>query len=281
MYFCYIDEAGDTSAIKSRNDTSQPVLARTAMFLPAAALHPLTRDFLNLKRKYFPSLTGITRHDLDDMHPEVKGATLRRAIRTGNRDQRRQAFGFLDGALDTLDAAAARLVAQVWIKPIGGAFKGLPLYTASVQRCCAHFQSFLDERGDTGVVIADSRNHHSNVPVSHSVFTRQHQQKQPGNLYPRILEAPLFGHSDNHAALQITDLLCSTLLFPMATQVYCSGHYGANPHVQVNDARIGARYRERLKAMTYRYRDPGGRHTGGVTVADRIGARPSSEMFRQ
>ena len=104
MYFCYIDESGDTSAIKSRNDTSQPVLVLAAMFLPAAALHLLTRDFLNLKRRYFPGLTGGTRHDLDDMHPEVKGADLRRAIRSGGRNQRRQAFGFLDGALDTLDA---------------------------------------------------------------------------------------------------------------------------------------------------------------------------------
>lgn len=92
----------------------------------------------------------------------------------------------------------------MWIKPIRGAFKSLPVYTASVRRCCAHFQSFLDERDATGVVIADSRNHHSNVPMSHSVFTRQHQQKQPGNLYPRILEAPLFGHSDNHAACHPT-----------------------------------------------------------------------------
>ena len=186
VYFCYIDEAGDTSAIKNSADTSQPVLALGALFMPAA----------------------------------------------------------------------------------------------SVQRCCAHFQSFLEKRGDTGVVIADSRNHHSNVPVSHSVFTRLHQQKHPGNLYPRILEAPLFGHSNNHAALQIADLVCPALLFPMAAQTYCTGHYSANPHVQAGDAHVGARYRAALKGMTYRYRSLDGRYRGGVTVADGIGMRPSSDLFR-
>ena len=95
---------GPGGLFRSRNDTSPPVLVLAAMFLPAAALHLLTRDFLDLKRKYFPGLAGGTRHDLDDMHPEVKGADLRRAIRSGGRNQRRQALGFLDGALDTLDA---------------------------------------------------------------------------------------------------------------------------------------------------------------------------------
>ena len=214
------------------------------------------------------------------MRAEVKGAALRRAIRTGGRNQRRHAFGFLDGAFEVLTAAQAHLAAQVWIKPIGGPFKAIPVYAASVQRCCAHFQSFLESRDDAGVVIADSRNHHSNVPVSHSVFTRLHQQKHPGNPYPRVLEAPLFGHSDNHAALQIADLVCSALMFPMAVQVYCAEHYDANPHVHVGDARIGARYREAIKTLAYRYRTADGRHRGGVTVADGIGARPSSELFR-
>ena len=280
MYFCYVDEAGDTSAIKNRSDTSQPVLAICGLFVPAACLHVLTQDFLALKRRFYPGLTGATRHDLDDMHAEVKGASLRRAIRTGGRNARRHAFGFLDGAITILMAAEAQLVAQVWIKPIGGPFKGIPVYAASVQRLCAHFQSFLESRSASGLVIADSRNHHSNVPVSHSVFTRLHQQKQPGNLYPRLLEAPVFGHSDNHACLQLADFVCSALLFPIAAQTYCVGHYDANPHVHANDAHIGARYCGAIKSMAYRYRSADGRHRGGVTVADGISARPSSDLFR-
>ena len=108
-----------------------------------------------------------------------------------------------------------------------------------------------------------------------------HQQWHPGNLYPRILEVPLFGHSDNHAALQIADLVCPALLFPKAAQTtYCTGHYAANPHVQAGDAHVGARYRAALKGMTYHYRSLDRRYRGGVTVADRIGMRPSSDLFR-
>ena len=77
-----------------------------------------------------------------------------------------------------------------------------------------------------------------------------HQQWHPGNLYPRILELPLFGHSDNHAALQIADLVCPALLFPMAAQTYCTGHYAANPHVQAGDAHVGARYRAALNDLS-------------------------------
>ena len=89
------------------------MLAICALFVPAASLHVLTRDFLALKRRFYPGLTGVTRHDLDDMRAEVKGVSLRRAMRTGGRNARRHAFGFLDGAIDILMAAEAQLVAQV------------------------------------------------------------------------------------------------------------------------------------------------------------------------
>ena len=102
MYFCYIDEAGDTSAIKNRVDTSQLVLAICALFVPAASLHALTRNFLALKRRFYPGLTDVTRHDLDDIRAEVKGASLRRAIRTGGRNARRHALGFRDGGVPRL-----------------------------------------------------------------------------------------------------------------------------------------------------------------------------------
>ena len=41
-----------------------------------------------------------------------------------------------------------------------------------------------------------------------------------------------------------------------------------------------AHIRAALKGMTYRYRSLGGRYRGGVTVADGIGMRPPSDLFR-
>ena len=34
---------------------------------------------------------------------------------------------------------------------------------------------------------------------------------------------PVFAHNQNHAGIQIADLVCSALLFPMATTRYCLG----------------------------------------------------------
>jgi hypothetical protein len=38
------------------------------------------------------------------------------------------------------------------------------------------------------------------------------------------MEVPSFGHSDNHAGLQLADLICSAFLWPMAMHAYCEGH---------------------------------------------------------
>jgi hypothetical protein len=67
--------------------------------------------------------------------------------------------------------------------------------------------------------------------VSHSIFTQKF--KAEGDQYPRVLEMPTFGHSNNHVGIQIADLLASALLYPMATCAYCRGHV-SNVHVDAN-----------------------------------------------
>src|SRR5438270_11542523 len=121
-----------------------------------------------------------------------------------------------------------------------GATIDVPVYTATIQEICRHFQHYLDHNNDNGMVIADSRDYGNNVVVSHSIFTQQHGHG--GASYPRLSEAPVFGHSDNHAVLQITDALCSSVLFPMASFVCCTGHVN-NLHVHPGDQRIKDRYK--------------------------------------
>jgi hypothetical protein len=65
---------------------------------------------------------------------------------------------------------------------------------------------------DRGVVIADSRVPGQNVNVAHSVFTQKY--RATGDPYPRILEVPVFGHSNNHVGLQLADVVGSALLAP-------------------------------------------------------------------
>lgn len=57
----YIDEAGDTGALPSPPERdSQPVLVVGGIFVDSAHLFALTREYMELKREYFPSTAAST-----------------------------------------------------------------------------------------------------------------------------------------------------------------------------------------------------------------------------
>ncbi len=273
MYLCYIDEAGCPGALPSATSNVQPILVLTGLFFPQANLMTLTKEFLDLKATFNPNVASP--FSLDIARYEIKGSNLRQDIRKGNRNQRRRAFGFIDKSLDILDRHEAKLVAKVYVKAPGAPFNGRAVYTSSVQSIFSSFQNFLASRNESGLVIADSRTPGLNSIVSHSIFTQKF--KAAGDSYPNIVEMPVFGHSENHAAIQITDFLSSTLLFPMASFVYCSNHVN-NVHVHPRDGLIKSRYSTRIKAMSYRY-PHGDKFKGGITVTDAIQMRSGSCLF--
>ncbi len=80
MYFCFIDEAGDSQPVKNKTDNIQPLLVVTALFVDGNHLKPLTNDFINLKFKYFPGQFRNIKHDLDALTHEIKGDELRKII---------------------------------------------------------------------------------------------------------------------------------------------------------------------------------------------------------
>lgn len=279
MQVCFVDEAGDLGALGNPplpND--QPVLAIAGLFVDLAHLARLTDSFLNLKHQYFPGLPYPSALPLDRILPEIKGADVRRNATRGTPRQRRHAIGFLDRILGMLQHHDARLVARIWVKGIGSSFDATSVYTSSMQGICAYFEHFLIHSNDTGICIADSRNKFKNVSVSHSIFTRKFSIVAPS--YQRLVELPTFGHSENHAGLQICDITCSALLYPIACYAYCTGQVN-NVHVQPRAADLRRRYAQQLKALQYRYRNPvSGRYEGGLVVSDAIGRRSGSLMFR-
>jgi len=209
---------------------------------------------------------------------EVKGSELRKAARSPRRREWRHSLGVLDKVFDVLEACECRVLARVWVKNPGDAFNGTSVYTFSVQRLLANFQAFLHIQGPTeqGIVVCDGRTKRLNVGVAHSIFTQKHQVS--GDEYPSIVDLPTFGHSDNHAGLQMADFLVSSLLFPMAAHAYCSV-IPSCPFVSPYYERLRARYRARLQALQYRYQDAHGHWRGGVTVSDRIARRPGTLLF--
>jgi len=254
----------------------QPTFTLAALFVEHTRLEGLTHDFLMLKRQLFPHLNYRSSRFLDTVLPEVKGCDLRRNIARGSRNSRRHDLLFLDRVLAMLDQHAVKLIARVWIKQLGSSFRGRPVYTASIQRLYEAFDHYLSSAQDYGFSIADGRKKGLNVNVAHSIFTKKYSAASPS--FPRILELPSFGHSDNHVGLQLCDIVTSGLITPIASLSYCTG-YVRNVHVQPNYTLIKQRYGSRLRNLQYRYQDLSGKWRGGITVYDAIDRRSGALMF--
>lgn len=278
LRFCYVDESGDTRDLPTNppHGGITPVLVVGGVVIDQELLDSLTRSFIKLKTRFYPRLVSSSTR-LGRILPEIKGADIRRSLRVGARKRnRRQAIGFLGAFMDMLEYHDAAIFGRVWVKEIGRRCDDRAIYTFSVQSVCEDFQNLLESAGDHGLVIADSRSPTPNAAVAHSIFTQKF--KTNGDRYPRILEMPTFGHSQNHAGLQIADLLCSGLLFPMATHCYCTGHV-RNVHVDPGFGVLTERFGARLQAMQHRYEDDSERRRGGITVSDPVGRRGGKALF--
>jgi len=243
----------------------------------AASVPALTRDFLALKRRHFPARYTAP-HALDHILVEVKGSEILQMTRKPSRNQRRQAQRLRAELLDLVEAHDCHIVGRVWVKEPGKSMAPVPSYTYATQDIARHFSQYLQARSSEGILIADAREHGQNIRVAQSVFTQK--WRTGGDPYPFMREVPVFAHSDNHAGLQVADLLASTLVFPMAAAAYGSPAPGAvhsSPHYE----EVRSSFGERIRALQYRYRDETGRWRGGLVVSDPGGHRSGSALFGQ
>ena len=127
--------------------------------------------------------------------------------------------------------------------------------------------------------FADSRNKFKNVRVfPFDLYAKKKLFSLAVQRYERLTELPTFGHSENHAGLQLCDIVCSALLFPIACFAYCTGHV-SNVHVQPRAGPLRGRYGQQLKALQYRYENSDtGRYEGGLVVSDAIDQQNGSLM---
>ncbi len=276
MKLCYVDESGCTGQLKTGSDI-QPVLVFGGMIVDSGDVHEITDCFLHLKQRFFPGMAPVQTTHMGWMLKEIKGAELRRDAAQGNRNNRRHAFGFLSELLRICDVLKVRFVGRVWVKAPDVTIKGVSIYTSSLQSIYADFQDYLMQHGDHGFVVVDSRLKHLNTQVAHSIFTQKF--KSTGDPYDRIAELPGFSHSDNHACLQIVDIMCSALMTPIAIHTYCEGHV-SNLHVRPEYKAIKQQFAEQCRLLQHRYRSPSGKTRGGFVVSDPLASRPGGLMFR-
>lgn len=220
MHLCYVDESGGFEAPASHSSAT-PLMVIVGLMVDAAHLHALTMELLHAKAKLFPGKM-TSRRFLDYVLDEIKGAELRATLRGTNRKVRRRTLDYLELSLRILEAYRARIVGRIWIKAPGQALDPAVSYTFAIQDIAMHFDHYLWRNHTEGLMICDSRMHHQNMQVSHSLFTQKHMAIGDG--YPRLAETPTFGQSLNHAGLQLADVVASALLFPMAARTYCASH---------------------------------------------------------
>lgn len=275
MHFCYIDESGDSQAIASQNDTKQPMLVIAGLIVESSKIRQLTADFIELKRLFYPGIFSGTSHDLDVLIHEIKGADIRTDIRKNPPSSQivQHHFRFLDKMLALCKTYEAKIVGRVWVKAFGEPLNDTSVYTITAQNIAARFEKFLSEYDSRGMMIADFRDPRRNQYVAHSVFTQKHKTGNGGDAYPSIEETTTFGMSNNHACIQIVDLLCSAIIAPIAGRAILDGIV-QNAHTHSSYDAIKSRYSKRLKALQYHCRY-GTTKYWGITVHDPHGNKTS------
>lgn len=277
MWLMFVDESGDPGPLKPGNRKQQPLLTVLGLCVDHDKVERLTRQWIEVKKKFHPGLCQAGAKTWDWQTAEVKGSEVRRRLRSSEKRERRATVGFLDRTLDLLDANQCRFAARIWIKKPGGQFNGRSVYTSSIQRLCALFESFLSSQNRAGLVIADSRSPAPNVNVAHSIFTQKYSAG--GDAYPSLLEVPVFGHSDNHTGLQLADVLASGIVTPMCTLYFLDGQLDTDhlsPHYRV----LAERYCPRLRSMLI----PGlptDSSLQSFVVSNPVSRRGSARLFRE
>ncbi|MEV6970134.1 DUF3800 domain-containing protein [Hamadaea sp. NPDC051192] len=274
MHFLYLDESGGVEEPDS-HPAATPAMIILGLIVHADLVPELTSEFLDFKRRNFPSLFQAG-PALDHILREMKGSALLGKTRSESRDRRRHAQHVRYGLLQLVDRFGCRIIGRVWVKRSGERLKPAATYGFSMQDIATHFVRYLKENRSTGMIIADSRNPGQNIEVAHSIFTQK--WRTGDDPYRRLLEVPTFAHSDNHAGIQIADMLASMITLPMVAAAY-----GASPgtiHDSPRYAEVREKHGDALQALQFRYFDGTGRTRGGIVVSDAVAARPSAMLFR-
>ena len=172
MYFCYVDEAGlpDIFPIQHRTGNT-PIFVLCGVIFEQTLLSVITHEFLDIKSNYFPHIDS--NRQLNRILSEIKGSDLRANFRLKGRNVRRHTIGFLDSILDLLESYHCKIIGRVLIKNPGTAVDRRKVYTSYVQHLCKYLETFLNEKNNYGMIIADSRMKPDNAIVAHSIFTSE------------------------------------------------------------------------------------------------------------
>lgn len=272
MQLCYVDESGKAETLTEADGKQQPVFVVGGVTLPERKLTAVTHEWIDLKRRFNPAIVRRGQRGwLDGILEEPKGTTLRRGFKAAATNRRRKnSIGFVDGMMKLLERHDARIIGRVWVKQLDVENEEMVIHASSLQFICAAFHAGLAE-DERGMVVVDSQTHQHNYKLAHSMFTQRFGRNPP---HPRLVDLPAFGHSENHAGLQIADVVCSGILAPLAAAVYAGRYEAWNTHCDSGFLDIRDRFGSRLRALTFEwFNAKHNKTTRSVVVHDPIGKR--------
>jgi Protein of unknown function (DUF3800) len=209
----YIDESGtpDSHTVPIVQGQT-PIFTLSGIGFPLANWRERDRDYLRLKRYYFPD--KMNKPYKRDEEIEIKGNEL-----TSPRNARKSRnIAFIKGVLRYITKFGGTGFGVTFVKNNVNPASSRSLYTHGLQILVERFNLFLEEHPDFnhGIIILDSRlakiigdRHDLEVARSHMSFIFGHAE---GRTCEKIMEPPLFGDSRLSVGIQICDIF-SSLLF--------------------------------------------------------------------
>jgi len=277
MLVCYVDEAGNIGVYQPSELTSTPVFVVAGVSVDVNAMDELLMDYIHLKTRFEPSLRR--RQFSDVIKYEVKGVSLRRDLRNlTSRDTRRRAMGYLGAVVSLLEQYRCRIMGRVLVKQLDVTYEALSTYPSAIAELAETFDNQAAVRQDRGWMILDSQTKVKNEGNVHTITTRRY--RHGGNLFPQLVESPVFGHSDTHVLLQLADIVASALVYPCACAAYLSPVPG-DPHRDPVNQIVRTAFGTRLAALEYRYTNPDGGLRGGFYILGNTSRQSSRSLFRQ
>ncbi len=222
----YIDESGDGEQYALPLKSGQtPILTLGAIALPLEEWRNFDRDYLSLKREFFPD--ELRRVSVHPSQWEIKGNEL--IAPRNSTDYRNRAFSY--AVLNLCFDYHARFFGVTFRKNPTRPARPMSLYTMGLQRLAERFQDYLieDSRYSSGIVVLDSRERHRldfQVAESYLSFVFGHDR---GQRLLSLQEAPLFADSRLTAGLQIADNV-TALLYANHYYYYCRNMAGAHDY---------------------------------------------------
>ena len=213
----YIDEAGSPHGHHQLLDQGEtPIFTLAAVALPLWEWRARDREYLALKRQFFPDLLG--KPGKRDEEHEIKGREI--ASPHNRSSERRHAFN--KRILSFIGSHSGRCFGATFLKSSGYPVSHQSIYTQTLQILVERFSLYIAEfpAYTNAILICDSRmkglrGQDIAVARSHMSYIFGHET---GRTFINILEAPLFADSRLTVGLQLVDIFASNLFA-------CQYHY--------------------------------------------------------